>query len=112
MEDDKRFEVIASAYRWGYMDLFEKYCKNNDTIKIRKIIKLDIIIVWHSGLYSACRSGCIDIVKFMVERRARDWNWGLSGACVGGHMDIVKLMIEKGATRCYDCKKSMEDHLK
>ena len=66
---------------------------------------------WNWGLRCACRGGHMDIVKLMIEKGADDWNWGLWGACEGGHMDIVKLMIEKGANKCYNCNKSLKEHL-
>ena len=74
LEDDKRFEIIATENIDDDSKLLKKYCRNNDVIKIRKIIKIDI---W--------------------------WNYGLSGACQGGHIDIQKLMIKKGATYCNWC---------
>ncbi len=133
MEDDKRFEVIVNNIS------LEKYCSNNDVIKIRKILKMNLTWNWNCGLYGACSGGNIDIVnlmiekganywhyafevaferghldcvKLMIEKGAGNWNCGLSGACVGDHIDCVKLMIEKGADQCWNCKKSMEWHLK
>ena len=117
MEDDKRFEIIVTESRWDHSEynnglLLQNYCKNNNAIKIRKIIKIDIW--WNGGLYWACENGYIDIVKLMIEKGAKDWNGGLWRACYGGHMDIVKLMIEKGATGCvhnFRCTKTIDQHL-
>ncbi len=133
LEDDKRFEVIEMED-----DLLEDYCKNNDVIKIRKMIKIKNIY-WNWGLYGACRGGHIDIVKLMIKKGADAWNLGFEDACRGGHIDIVNLMIEKGAThwkcglenacqndyidivklmiekgaaKCYHCDESIEEHLK
>ncbi len=83
MEDDRRFEIGVTKNYLDDNSLLRGYCEDNDIIKIRKIIGIDL-----------------------------NWNWGLSGACKGGHLDIVKLMIEKGATLCHNCGKSMKNHLK
>ena len=47
----------------------------------------------------------------MIEKGANTWNWGLEGACKGGHRDLVNLMIEKGATDCYKCGSSIDEHM-
>ena len=64
------------------------------------------------GLYGACKSGHMNIINLMIEKGASDWNWGLSNACQGSDIDIVKFLIEKGATECWNCHKSIEEHLK
>jgi len=105
---------ITNPYRFGSIRLLEHLLKtkkiliNSDTCK--------------DGLYHACKSGNIKSIEFMITRGANDWNRGLHGACKGGrlpsrasaseHLDIVNLMISKGATECYYCNKSIEDHLK
>ena len=112
LEDDKRFEVILSQNKNNDSRLLKEYCFNNDVIKIRKMIKMNLY--WNNGLYGACRGGHIDCIKFLIDKGA-DPNYGLYGACWGGHLDIVKLMIEKGATKCgcgMYCGKSIEEHLK
>ena len=138
LEDDKRFEIIVSKDILNNSLLLEKYCTNNDVIKIRKMINMNIKLYWSYGLLGACRGGymttvqlsiekgaddltwglmyaCIggniDIVKLMIEKGASSWNGGLYYACEHGHINIVKFMIEKGATRCSWCKKSIEEHL-
>ncbi len=136
LEDNKRFEIhVTESYR-KKNDSLQKYCMNNDVIKIRKMF--GIYLDWNIGLYGACRCGNIEIAKLMIKKGARDWNWGsdeacwrghidmvkfmikkggdnwesgLFNACLGGHIDIVKLMIEKGATECWNCRKSMKEHL-
>ena len=123
MEDDKRFEVNITKRIGDNSELLEEYCINNDIIKLRKISKIDLKLLWDDGLYlaskngnidianfiaeketylewglqGACQSGDIDIVNLMIEKGANDWNDGLYFACRGGHIDIVNLMIEKGA---------------
>ncbi len=92
MEDDKRFRFITINNA-----SLEKYCIDNDVIKIRKLIKMDINFYWDRGLYGACRSGHLDIVKLMIEKGACDWSGGLHTACKYGHLDTVKLIIKKGA---------------
>ena len=114
------------------------YCNYNYIIRIRKLIQINVTLLWNYGLYGACQGGHMDIVnlmiekgadrwnsglvyacsgghiaivKLMIEKGANQWNWGLEAACVGGHIDIVKIMIEKGATQCVYCKKSIEKHL-
>lgn len=37
-------------------------------------------------------------------------NEGLCMACQTGHMDIVRYMIEKGATKCNECSKPLDQH--
>ena len=133
LEDDKRFEIIRHN-----IYLLEKYCENNDVIKIQKMLKMNLNWNWNNAFYGACLGGHIDIVKFMIKKGTNHWSCGLSYACIGGnidivklmiekgaddwdsglrdacrcgHMDIVKLMIDKGATECWNCKKSMEWHL-
>ncbi len=64
------------------------------------------------GLYRACDSGHLNIVKLMIKCGADDWNGGLCYAHLGGHLNMEKLMIEKGATECYFCKKPIQSHLK
>ena len=64
------------------------------------------------GLEGACSGGHLNLVNLMIEKEANGWNGGLSCACLGGNLDIVNLMIEKGATRCYKCFQSMEEHLR
>ncbi len=135
LEDDKRFEIIVTESLWNNSKLLRKHCLNNDVIKIRKIIKMnlnwnfglygacigghiDIIELmiekgagsWNGGLQCACRGGHINIVKLMIEKGASCWSWGLYDACHSGHIDIVKLMIEKGATRCDWCGRSIKQH--
>ncbi len=66
---------------------------------------------WNWGLVYACRGGYIDIVKLMIKKGTIVWNWGFEDACEYGHMDICKFLIEKGATECWNCNKSMEEHL-
>ena len=136
MEDDKRFEIITLNDKYINGLFLKEYCKNNDVIKIRKLIKMDLN--WNWGLYGACDGGHIDIVKlmiekgadhlnyglegacdggniniinFMIEKGASNWNWGLWRACRNNNVVIIKLMIELGATKCYICNKSMEKHL-
>ncbi len=136
LEDDKRFEIYATESYYNNSLLFNKYCLNNDVIKIRQMTKMDLdwyrglygacrgghinivnfliekrVDEWSWGLYGACKGGHMDIVKLMIEKGASDWCWGLWGACGGGHIDIVKLMIEKGATYCCNCKKPVKEHL-
>ena len=136
IEDDKRFEVDIE--NWSNNRVLLDCCENNDIIRIKKLIKTEID--WGFGLCGACRGGHIDIIKFMIEKCARDCNNGLLFACEGSNIDIVKfmiekgathfnggllhscgshinidiekLMIEKGATCCSWCHKSMEEHLK
>ena len=92
IEDDKRFEIIDHYY------LLEKYCKNNDVIKVRKMININIDINWNDGLYSACEGGHLNIINLIINRcDYTGYNWGLFGACRNGHINIVKLIIEKGA---------------
>ncbi len=103
MEDDKRFEVIVNNDIYDDSILLQEYCRNNDVIKIRKLIKLNIYFLdcfldWNLGLYSASYGGHMAIVQLMIEKGADNWNGGLTNACSNGHMAIVKLMIEKGAT--------------
>ena len=100
LEDDKRFyfEIYGNKSAWHNSKLLEKFCENNDIIKVRKMIKVGYFYLGF-GLYGACKGGHIDIVKFMIKEGNNNcyWNGGLYGACEGGHIDIVKLMIEKGA---------------
>ena len=91
--------------------LLEKYCKKNDVIEIRKMIEMNVALIWDYGLWGASVGGHIDIVKSLIEKGANDWHLGLYGACRGGHIDIINFMIEKGATECWNCEKSMEWHL-
>ncbi len=112
IEDDKRFKIYISNHWWNGNFSLQKYCKNNDVIKIRKMIKMDLY--WDYGLHGACVGGHMDIVKLMMEKGAHCWNFGLFRACKAGHIDIVKLMIKKGATICgYEnwCGKTVKDHL-
>ncbi len=124
IEDDRRFEVNIGIFIVDNNVLLEKLCMNNDVIKIRKLIKMNIELSWGDGLYGACFGGHIDLAKFMIEKGADnwnrilddayksghrdmteliiqngldDWNFGLYGACFGGHMATVQLMIETGA---------------
>jgi len=39
-------------------------------------------------------AGYIEIVKFMIEKGAKDWNCGLEDSCRNGQMEMVKFMIE------------------
>ena len=140
LEDDKRFEVILSQSIHYSKDinskLLEKYCQYNDVIEIRKMMKMDLY--WNVGMWGACKGGHMDIVKFMIEKGAKSWTLGLEDASRNGHIDIVELMIEKGADykhhglyyacryghldivkllfekgrpECYNCGKSLEEHL-
>jgi hypothetical protein len=52
----------------------------------------------NAGLYGACKSGRIELVKSIIYYGACYWNWGLLGACEGSHMELVKLMISNGAS--------------
>ncbi len=52
---------------------------------------------WSYGLCEACRGGNIEIINLMIQCGANNWNWGLSGACRGGHLEIINLMIQHGA---------------
>ena len=111
LEDERRFEINISISRWENSECLAKYCKNNDIIKIRKIIKIDLLQL-NYAFYCVCQTGHMATVQLMIKKGARDWNWGLKCACQYNHIDIVKLMIEKGAFECYSCDKSMEEHLK
>jgi len=97
IEDDKRFEIIMSWDIHDSTDLFAKYCENNDIIKIRKMIEMNLDLYWDWGLYGASKGGHMDSIKFMIGKGANNWNDGLIGASEAGHIDIVKFMIEKGA---------------
>ena len=108
LEDDKRFEIIVNDDKWSNSILLEEYCRNNDIIKLRIIIKMDLF--WDDGLEGACRGGHIDMVKLMIEKGVKYWNCGLHIACKGGHMDIVKLLIESGVVKCHNCQLYFEDH--
>jgi ankyrin repeat protein len=52
---------------------------------------------WNEGLYEASKSGHSTIIKLLIKKKAFDWNWALFGACQGGHLDIANLMIQNGA---------------
>ena len=141
MEDDKRFGIDLTIYKWANSEFLTEYSINNYVIKIRKIIKMKVDLHWSNGVYGACQggnidlaklmiekdkcycrlglglryaceSGNIDIVKLMIEKGADDWFCGLENACKGGHIEICKFLIEKGATECWYCHGSMEEHLK
>jgi len=115
MEDDKRFEIYATKSNWDNSILLLDFCMNNDVLKIRKIITMNIELSWGNGLCCACEGGNLDIIKLMIEKGAHCWNLGLFRACKAGHKDIVNLMIEKGATRCGHnliCRKTIKQHLK
>ena len=45
----------------------------------------------------AAKGGHLDLVKFFIEKGAKNWNLGMEGAAIGGHMEFVKFFIEKGA---------------
>ena len=101
IEDNGRFEITN---KWDNSELLEKYCKHNNVIKIRKLIKKSIKtdleikmnLNWNYGLDGACEGGHIDIIRVMIEKGADHWDWALFGASKGGHIDIVKFVIEKG----------------
>ena len=63
LEDDKRFEIIVTESNHGDSMSLEIYCQNNDVIKIKKIIKMDIKLYWNYGLDGACYGGNVDTVK-------------------------------------------------
>ncbi len=99
LEDDERFEIIVNNDKYDNSILLQNYCKNNDLIKIRKMIKLDINLYWNWGLWGASKGGHINIINLMIEKGADHLNGGLYDACFGGHIDIVELMIKKGANQ-------------
>jgi len=47
------------------------------------------------GLFAACRSGKLDIIKFLIPYFPEDVSFLLFTPCVWGHLDIVTFLIEE-----------------
>ncbi len=43
---------------------------------------------WEYGLKGACYIKNLELIEFMISKRA-NVNWGLEGACEGGHLEII-----------------------
>jgi ankyrin repeat protein len=72
------------AARWGHYELVATTEDDDLTPRIFR---------------QACRGGCAEIVKALVERGESHWDIGYRAACRGGHRDIMALMLEHGAVR-------------
>ena len=97
----------ATFWNWG----LEGVCRGGHKMLVELMIEKGAWD-WNRGLLGACEGGHKMLAEWMIEKGANDWILALQGACRGGHKKLVEMMINKGATRCYWCKKSMEEHLK
>ncbi len=70
-------------------------CRSGD-INIVKYLAVHNPEDLNYGLYVACKSGHIDTVKYLVELGAFTWNIGLMGACHSGNINIVKYLVKLG----------------
>jgi hypothetical protein len=60
----------------------------------------------------ACMSGNPFIAYMVIGMGVDvDWNHGLSCACDAQKKLMVKLMIERGASECYACNRTIEEHI-
>lgn len=91
-------------------------CRGGNTNIVKLCIKkippdLCDIDFWNNCLYSACESGNIHLVNYILDKGATNYNESLAEACDYGHLQIVKRLIKKGANRnhryalFYACKK-------
>ena len=47
-------------------------------------------------MYGTDIGGHMEIIDFIIEKRANDWNKSMEGSSLRGHMEIVKFVIQKG----------------
>jgi hypothetical protein len=66
---------------------------------------------WDGGLFNACNSGHLEIVKLMIAHGATDLNDGLNVACRHNYREIINLLIANGATQC-ECGTPIHEHVK
>ena len=78
------------------------------------IVKLAIVkgaTEYNYPLCLACDDGHVDIVDHLLERGANP-DEGLYGACTAQNQEMMIYMVGKGAKKCNNCGRSMEQHLK
>lgn len=52
----------------------------------------------------------MELARFFVRRGALNFNAALSDACEGGSQPAIDYMLQCGASTCYNCTGSMEEH--
>lgn len=75
-------------------------CRGGDIEKVKLMIGDNFIVNGHEinfALKGACYGGHMDIVKFLIEKGAKNYSYGAYGACYGGYYDVVKYLIDLGA---------------
>ena len=43
----------------------------------------------------AAEGGWLDLVKFFINKGAKNWEWGMIGAAQGGHKDLIEFFKQK-----------------
>lgn len=76
-------------------------CVNGDVEFVRSMIKNHDVTAYNNGLYGACQSANMEIVKLMISCGANDLNRGLRVASCqnknANQKELVELLIQKGA---------------
>lgn len=102
----KTVSLIFSYWTNIYNDIgiFKSY-PNYDIGFVMNEPNHDLINLWNSYMFNACRGGCIDIVKLMFEKGTK---YGydvteqvtkdicLHRACSSGNIEVINLLISKG----------------
>ena len=52
---------------------------------------------YNEAMKYAAQGGSLDLVKFFIDKGAKNWDYGMEGAAQGGSLDLVKFFIDKGA---------------
>ena len=80
-------EGVGNAANCGYLNIVE--------LLIDKFYGSQPIYNRIGIFRSACYSGNVDIIQFLISKEFHDYSTGLYGACEGGHMDAVLFVLNK-----------------
>lgn len=125
-KDGNLLNIIHSPYDcYIYINaVLYNACKGGQK-ELVEIVLEELTYGFSYAFYSACENGNHDIKELIINRFAShcsknaetiDWNATLTHACkevfnYENYHSLIKALIEKGATRCNNCNKSIEEHI-
>lgn len=84
------------------MDEFNKACADGNLELVQQIFEnpeqpIGAGKYLDEALFTACKNGHLNVVKYLVEHGARRLDWALLVTCVHGHLPVVKYLVDQGA---------------
>lgn len=127
--------VISKKHQQDWQLGFKKACKSGNVELVQLMLKfvnaehtgIDSELI-HDGLFYAYTYDRIDVVKLLMEKMSTELVDFMFYICRGrddkirahilkgkilrsSHIDLVQLLIDAGVVRCFNCGKTMQQHL-